>query len=239
MYTFKGNITVNNTAAADSDASNTNKRVIFKNCTPFTNCISEISNTQVDNAKDIDKVMQMHNSREYSDNYSKASGNLWQYCKDISSVNNNGDIVEFNGATATDSFNSKAKIIGKTGDNGTKEVEIMIALKYLSNFCRTLEMSLVNCEINLILTSSANCVIVYADVANQGTTFAITKTKLHVPVVTLSAQDNAELLQQLKSGFKRTINWDKYLSRPELLTQNSNLNHLVESSSQGVNRHFF
>ena len=69
--------------------------------------------------------------------------------------------------------------------------------------------------------------------------FAITKTKLHVPVVTLSAQDNAELLQQLKSGFKRMINWDKYLSRPELLTQNSNLNHLVESSSQGVNRHFF
>ena len=57
MYTFKGNITVNNTAAADSDASNTNKRVIFKNCTPFTNCISEISNTQVDNAKDIDKVL--------------------------------------------------------------------------------------------------------------------------------------------------------------------------------------
>ena len=77
---------------------------------------------------------------------------LWQYCKDIPAVSNNGDIVEFNGANATDSFNFKAKITGQTGDNGTKEVEIMVPLKYSSNFWRTLEMLLINCEINLILT---------------------------------------------------------------------------------------
>ena len=78
----KGTITVN-TTAADVDANNTNKKVIFKNCAPFTNCISEINNTQVDNAKEIDIVMPMYNLIEHSDNYSKTSGNLWQYCKDI------------------------------------------------------------------------------------------------------------------------------------------------------------
>ena len=89
-------------------------------------------------------------------------------------------------------------------------------------------MPLINCEINFILTWSANCVIVSTNVANQNATFEITDTKLYVPVVTLSIQDNSELLQQLKSGFKRVINWNKYLSKPELLRRNPNLNHLIE-----------
>ena len=76
------------------------------------------------------------------------------------------------------------------------------------------------------------------NVANQNATFAITDTKLYVPVVTLLTQDNAKLLQQLKSGFKRVINWNKYLSKPELLAQNPRLNHFVEPSFQGVNRLF-
>ena len=118
----KGTITVNNTAVAYADASNANKKVIFKNCAYFTNCISEINNMQLNNAKDIDIVMTMYNLIENSDNYSKKSGSLWQYCKDIPAVNDNDDIAEFNGANATDSFNFKAKITGQTGDNGTKEV---------------------------------------------------------------------------------------------------------------------
>ena len=78
-YIFvKGTITVNNTAAVDPDANNANKKVIFKNCFPFTNCISEINNTRVDNAKDIDIVMLMYHLKEYSDNYSKTSASLWQ-----------------------------------------------------------------------------------------------------------------------------------------------------------------
>ena len=88
-------------------------------------------------------------------------------------------------------------------------------------------MPLINCEVNLILTWSSICVITNSTVA---VTFEITDTKLCVPVVTLSAQDNPKLLQQLKSAFKRVINWNKYLSKPELLTRNPNLNHLVESS---------
>ena len=80
----------------------------------------------------------------------------------------------------------------------------MAPLKYLSNFWRTLEMPSINCEVNLILTWSANCVIVSTNVANQNATFTITETKLYLPVVTLSNQQNAKLLTQLKSGFKRT-----------------------------------
>ena len=71
------------------------KRLTLKNCAPFTNCISEINNTQVDNAKDIDIVMLMYNLIEYSDNYSKTSGSLWQYCKDIPAVDDNNAIVNF------------------------------------------------------------------------------------------------------------------------------------------------
>ena len=91
-------------------------------------------------------------------------------------------------------------------------------------------MPLINCEVNLILNWSANCVIVSANIANQNATFTITETKLYIPVVTLSTQDNVKLLIQLKSGFQRTINWNKYLSKPELLAQNPNINHLVEPS---------
>ena len=96
-------------------------------------------------------------------------------------------------------------------------------------------MPLINCEVNLILTWSSTCVITNS---NGAGIFAITDTKLYVPVVTLSTQENTKFLQQLKSGFKRVINWNKYLSKPELLTQNPNLNHLVEPSFQGVNRLF-
>ena len=100
----KGNITINNTVADGAAADNTNKKVILKNCAPFTNCISKINNTDIDNAKYIDIVMPMYNLIEYSDNYSKTSGNLWQYCKEIPAVNV-GVIADFNGNNATDSIN--------------------------------------------------------------------------------------------------------------------------------------
>ena len=234
----KRTISVNNIAAAGANANNTNKKVIFKNCVPFTNCINEINNTQIDNAKDIDIVMPMYNLIEYSDNYAKTTGSLWQYCKDIPALNANDEITEFTVGNLTKLINFKAKITGQTGDDGTKNVEIMVPLKYLSNFWRTLEMPLINCEVNLILTWSSTCVLIATNIPNQNATFAITDTKLYVPVVTLSTQENTKFLQQLKSGFKRVINWNKYLSKPELLAQNPNLNHLIEPSFQGVNRLF-
>ena len=167
----KGTIAVNNTAAEDANANNTNKKVVFKKCSPFTNCISEINNAPVDDAKDIDIVMPMYNLIEYSDDYSKTPGTLWQNCKDIPLVDNNNAIVNFAENKLTDLFSFKAKMTGQTRNNGTKNVEIMVPLKYLSNFWRTLGMPLINCETNLILTWSTNCVIVSTNVANQNATF--------------------------------------------------------------------
>ena len=212
--------------AAARQADERDKGVAFKTCDPFTNCISEINNTQVDNAKDIDTVMPMYNLIEYSDNYEKTSGSLWQYYRD--ELNDN--------LAHSKSFKSKIKITGKTpNDDNEKDFEIMVPLKYLSNFWRTLEMPLINCEVNLILTWSSNCVITNSTGTGR---FAITDTKLYVPVVTLSTQENTKLLQQLKLVFKRVINWNKYLSKPELLAQNADLNHLVEPNIQGVYRFF-
>ena len=171
--------------------------------------------------------MPMYNLIEYSDYYAKTSGSLWQYFRDEPDDNYIKD---------SESFKTTIKITGKTpNDDNEKDVEIMVPLKYLSNVWRTLEMPLINCEVNLILAWSSTCVITNS---NGAGVFAITDTKLYVPVVTLSTQENTKFLQQLKSGFKRVINWNKYLSKPELLAQNPNLNHLVEPSFQGVNRLF-
>ena len=170
--------------------------------------------------------MSMYNLIEYSDNYSKTSRSSLQYYKD----EQNDNLAD------SELFKSKVKITGKTPDNGnTKNVEIIVPLKYLSNFWRTLEMPLINCEVNLILTWSKDCVITNSTGAGK---FKITETKLYVPVVTLSTQDNAKLLQQLKSGFKRTINWNKYQSSIKTYAQNRYLNHLVNPSFQGVNKLF-
>ena len=127
--------------------------------------------------------MSMYNLIEYSGKYSKSSVSLWQYYKD----DPNDNIKQ------SESFKSKIKITGKTPAAGnTKDVEIIVPLKYLSNFWRTLEMSLINCEGNLILTWSRDCVITNSEGEGK---FAITETLLYVPAVTLSTQDNAKLLQ--------------------------------------------
>ena len=153
----EGSISVNNTAAEGAAANNTNKKVIVKNCAPFTKCISRINNTDIDNYQGIDIIMLMYNLVEYSDNYSKTFGILWQYCKDIPAVNNNGNITDFTGANATTtSFNFKSNITGQNNNSGRIDVEIMVPLKYLSNFWRTLEMLLINCEVNLILKSNSH-----------------------------------------------------------------------------------
>ena len=99
-------------------------------------------------------------------------------------------------------------------------------------------MPLSHCGVELILDWPANCVIIYTDIANKVLIFTIIETNLYVPIVTLSTQDNAILLPQLNNGFKRTISWNKYLAKPELLAQNASLNHLIESSFQSVSRLF-
>ena len=172
-------------AARQADARD---KGIFKNCPPFINCKTEINNTEIDNAKDIDIVMPMYNLIEYSNNYSKTSGSLWQYYRDEPNDN----------VTDSESFKSKLKIKKTPAEGNLKNVEIFVPLKYLSNFWRTLAMPLINCEVNPILTWPPTCVITNSTGAG---TFEISDTKLYVPVVTLSTQDIAKFLQQLKSAF--------------------------------------
>ena len=123
--------------------------------------------------------MPMYNLIEYSDHYSKTSGILFQYCIDAPAVDINSEVIDFTDANATtDSFSLKEILTGQTGNNGTKNVEIMVPLKYLSNFWRTLEIPLINCEIILDLNWSENCVIVATNIANKVLTFSITDAKL-------------------------------------------------------------
>ena len=224
----KGKITITGAGAdaAARQADERDKGVAFKNCAPFTACKSDVNNFEIDFCEDIDIVMPRYNLIEYSNNYAKTSGSLWQYYRD----------EPHNNLVDSESFKSKVKITGKSPDDGNeKDVEIMVPLKYLSNFWRTLEMPLINSEVTLILLWSPSCVITNS--TGEGK-FKITDTNLYAAVVTLSTEDNQKLLQQLRPGLKRVINWNKYLSKPVLLAQNPNLNYLIDPSFQGVNRLF-
>ena len=138
----KGTITITGAGnnVGERQAGERDKEVTFKNCAPFNKCMSRINNTDIDNAHDIDIVMLMYNLIEYSDNYSKTSGSLWQYYKD----DRNDNIAD------SESFKSKVKTTGKTpADGNTKDVEIIVPLKELSNFWRTLDIPLITCGVNL------------------------------------------------------------------------------------------
>ena len=232
----KGDITVTNPA---NDAYD--KKLAFKSNAPFVSCISKINNRLIDNAEDLDNVMPMYHLLEFSKSYRKTTGSLWNYYRDESNSGEEGNIKY--SIKISKSFNYKTSITGKLeGNNLEKEnVEIVVPLKYLSNFWRTLDMPLINCEVSLTLTWSQNCVLTSrayreanpdADPAVAGinnptnATFKIKDTKLYVPVVTLSAEDYNKLLEQLKTEFKRTIGWNEY--RSEMFNQNKidNLNYL-------------
>ena len=149
-----GRITITGAGAdaAARQADERDKGVTFKNCAPFVKCINRINNTEIDNAKDIDTVMPMYNLIEYSDSYSKTSGSLWQYYKD-----DPNDAMLYRVILCyiprSESFKYKVKITRKTPeDENTTDFEIIAPLNYLSNFWRGLEMSLINCEVELILT---------------------------------------------------------------------------------------
>ena len=148
----------------------------------------------MDNAKDLGVVMPMYNVIEYSNNYSKASGSLYQFCGDEPN----------NITTSSEWFKFKSKFLDNTNNNASIiNAKIAVPLKYLSNFWRTLLMPLISCEINLILTFPVNCVI---SEGSGVTAFAITDTKLYVPVVTLSTQGNTKLLQRNPQLTGRNVN---------------------------------
>ena len=203
----------------DNDAYD--KKLAFKNNAPITSCISKINNKFIDNAEDLDVVTPLYNLLECSKNYRKTTGSLWNYYRDEP---NSGAVGNINYSIKdSKSFNYKTSITGALeGNNAEKDdVEIAVQLKYLSNFWRTLDMPLINCEVSLTLTWSEDCVIISkatreadpdADPAVAGisnptnATFKIKDTKFYVPVVTLPVENASKLLEQLKQDLKEQSN---------------------------------
>ena len=199
------------------------KKLVFKNNAPFINCNSKINGTKIDNSEDLDVVMPVYNLLEYSKNYKKTTGSLWNFYRDEPNSSTDNNITH--SILNSKSFDYEANFIGSiTNNNLTKnDVKIVIPLKHLSNFWRSLDILSINCEVELILTWSKNCVlinkltrdadpIVYEIDNPENAIFRITDTKLYVPVVTLSKENNINLQEQLKTGFKKTIKWNKYRS---------------------------
>ena len=150
--------------------------------------------------------MPMYNLIEYSNNYSDTSGSLWQFKRNELNFNDINTALINNNAP---SFNCKASIIGNTVADGASskidDVKLAVTLKYLSNFWRSLKMPLINCKVELSLTWYTHCVTITGN--GTATTFAITDTKLYVPVVTLKAEENAKLSIS-NEGFKRSVYWN-------------------------------
>ena len=194
---------------------NDNASLCFKNCAPFTKCITHINGEHLETAENLDIIMPMYNLLEYSDNYSDSSGSLYQFKRDEPPPNNGNVSVD-----TSSSFKCKSKLLGDAVNN----VKIIVPLKYLSNIFRSLEMPLINCKIHLELNWTKDCVLSSTDSDNNAnlTSFKITETKLYVPIVTLSTKDNAKLTKQLNEGFKRSVYWNKYKSKIETKDADNN-----------------
>ena len=169
---------------------------------------------------------------------------LWNYYryKPSNPLYSHSESFKYNTSITGNTYNLVA---GNASYDATKvgknETEVVIPLKHFSNFWKTLNIPLIYCEIELILTWSKNCVLADMTAANNpptGLEFQITDTKLYVPVVTLSKENNKKRLEQLKSGFKRTVKWNKYRSQMTIQPQNNNLNYLTDPTFTKVNRLF-
>ena len=242
-----------------------NRFSAFKNNAPFTVCISEINNILIGNAEYLDILMPMYNLLQYSKNYRKTTGSLWNYYRDEPNdpITNSASFKNKNSITGkTIVYNVPERITDEDSNPvnnpnydankiDTKETKIVVPLKYLSNFWKTLDMAMIDCEVSLTLTWSKDCVLadlitrngspnadppVAAINALTNATFKITDCKLYVPVVTLSAENGNKLLEQVKTEIKRKITWNKYRSEMSKQTKSNNLNYLIYPTN--VNRLF-
>ena len=216
-------------------------RLALKNCAPFTKCNLEINDEHVDTAENLDIVIPMYNLIEYSNNYQDSSETLYQYKGDEPPED---DAVADLTADNSDSFKYKIKLLGNVTEvagnaAGVRRlnVKVVVPLKYLSNFFRSLEMPFINCKIKLNLTWKKECVL---STGGGEAVFIINDTKLHVPVVPLSREDNKDFTEQRDKGFQRSIYWNEYKTK-EI---NENADAIVfkyinlDPSFQGVNRLF-
>ena len=258
-----GTITVT-APGVNNNANNTrdkrNRPLILKNNAPFVSCITRINGELIEDANDLDIVIPMYNLLEYSKNYRKTIGSLYNYYRDELSDDTDDNNFDNINVVNSNTFKYKNKITGNTynvnagaqgyvvNKNGTQEVELAIPLKYLGNFWRALNIPLISCGVFLELKWDKNCVITSLeqrdigggnrDNAPTGATLSINDCKLYVPAVTLSKDDEIKLLTNLKSGFKREIIWNKYRSQMTTEAINNNLNILIYPTFTNVNRLF-
>ena len=194
-----GNITVN----ADD-----NTDVLFKNCAPFSPCTTKINDVFIDEANHIYIAIPVYNLIGYSDNYSYMSGSLWHFKRDEVPANN-ADLTIDN----FQSFKYKAALLGKTAnavggtDSSVKDTKTVVPLKCLCNFWRLLEMPLINRKVYLELNWIEECIL---SSAGGTAKCGITDANWHVPIVTLSTKDSANLTKQLNEEFKRSVYWNSY-----------------------------
>ena len=219
-------------------AANANTRLALKNCAPFTKCNLEINDEHVDTAENLDITMPMYNLREYSDNYQDSSANLYQYKRDEPP---DGDPIPNLAVDNSSSFKYKVNLLGNPDLDGAiakRSVKVVVPLKYLSNFFRSLEMPLINRKIKLNLTWKKECVL-STDAGDA--VFIINDTKMYVPVVTLSKEDNKDFTEQQNKGFQRSIYWNEYKTK-ELVIEDADANNFkhnaLDTSFQGANRLF-
>ena len=216
-------------------------RLTLKNCAPFTKCNLEINDEHVDTAENLDIVMPMYNLIEYSDNYQDSSATLYQYKRDEPPED---DAVADLTADNSDYFKYKIELLGNVTEvagnaAGVRRlnVKVVVPLKYLSNFFRSLEMPLINCKIKLNLTWKKECVL---STGAGEAVFIINDTKLYVPVVTLSKEGNKDFIEQRDKGFQRSIYWNEYKTKE--INENADANVFkyinLDPSFQGVNRLF-
>ena len=216
--------------AANADG---NTRLALKNCAPFTKCNLENNDERVDTAENLDITMPMYNLIEYSDNYPDSSATLYQYKRDEPPEANAINDLTTN---TLSSFKYKVELLGNPvldGNIAKRSVKVVVSLKYLSNFFRSLEMPLINCKIKLTLTWKKECVL-STDACDA--VFIINDTKMYVPVVTLSKEDNKDFIEQQNKGFQRSIYWNEYKTKE--INENVDATVFKYINLEGVNRLF-
>ena len=218
-------------------AANGNTRLALKNGAPFTKCNLEINDEHVDTAENLDITMPMYNLIEYSDNYQDSSATLYQDKRDEPpEVNAINDLT----TDTSGYFKYKVNVLGNpvVANNIAKiNVKVVVPLKYLSNFFRSLEMHLINCKIKLNLTWKKECVL---SIDDGEAVFIINDTKMYVPVITLSKEDNKDFIEQQNEKFQRSIYWNEYKTKEINEDADANVFKYInlDPSSQGVNRLF-
>ena len=248
----------------DKIAKRRNKNLIFKNNAPFRSRIWKINNTFLDNTEDLDIIIPIYNLLKYTKNYSKTTGTLWNYYRDeindgLNENNASNNRTNNNKTITSKYFEYKTRLIGSTANNNnTLNAEVVVPLKDLSNFWRSLDSALINCKIEIDYSLLKESIISEISITHRippnldanplvqeveaiqktGAIFQINNVKLYVPVVTLSIDDNKIFLEDTKQGFKGTISWNKYKSEIATQRTKNDFDYLIHPIFRNINRLF-